>query len=259
MAEQQPFDVTPPVAQPFPDISLASNPEPRCPCVLLLDVSGSMAQVVDNAGKDTGQTVQQDGKTYRVVTGGTTRIDLLNEGLRAYQADLQRDPLAAQRVEVSVITFGSTVQTVVPFTGAAEFTPPTLEANGETPMGAAILQAIAAVKERKAIFRQNGLHYYRPWIFFITDGEPTDSWQEAAAQVKEGEKAKAFSFFAVGVEGANFDRLRQISVREPLRLKGYSFREMFVWLSASQGKVASQSNPGQEHNVKLPPPGWANL
>jgi uncharacterized protein YegL len=218
-----------------------------------------MAEIVANAGQDTGQTVQQDGKTYRVVSGGTTRIDLLNEGLRTYHADLMSDSLAAQRVEVSVITFGGGVQTVVPFTTAHEFTPPTLVANGETPMGSAILQAVEAIAERKRLYKQNGLHYYRPWIFFITDGEPTDAWEAAAAKVREGETNKAFAFFAVGVEGADFDILRKISVREPLQLKGYSFREMFVWLSQSQRSV-SQSNPGQEDQVKMASPeGWANL
>src|SRR5436305_6769725 len=129
---------------PFGDVGLASNPEPRCPCVLLLDVSGSMAEVVTNSGKDLGYTVQQDGQTYRAVSGGVTRIDLLNEGLRTYHAELMGDTLAAQRVEVSIITFGGTVQTVCPFVSAHEFTSPTLAANGETPLGAAILQAIDA-------------------------------------------------------------------------------------------------------------------
>jgi uncharacterized protein YegL len=245
--------------QPFRDVGLATNPEPRCPCVLLLDVSASMAEIVDNAGQDLGYNVQQDGKTYRAVSGGVTRLDLLNEGLRAYHTELMGDSLAAQRVEVSVITFGGTVQTVVPFVTARDFTPPTLTANGETPMGAAILQAVEAVTERKKLYKQNGLHYYRPWIFFITDGEPTDAWQTAAAKVREGEKHKSFAFFAVGVQGANFDILRQISAREPLALKGYSFREMFVWLSQSQRSV-SHSNPGQEDQVKLTSPaGWANL
>lgn len=248
---------------PFPNVGFASNPEPRCPCVLLLDVSGSMAEIVANAGNDTGKTVQQDGKTYRVVSGGTTRIDLLNEGLRAYHSDLMGDSLAAQRVEVSVITFGSSVETVVPFVAAHDFAPPTLVANGLTKMGAAITQAIGAIRERKQLYKQNGLHYYRPWIFFITDGEPQgeppDAWQAAAAQVREGEKDKAFAFFAVGVEGANFEILRQITVREPLHLKGYSFREMFVWLSQSQRSV-SHSTPGEEEEVKLTPPsGWATL
>jgi uncharacterized protein YegL len=126
-------------------------------------------------------------------------------------------------------------------------------------MGAAILQAIDAVIERKKRYREHGLHYYRPWIFFITDGEPTDSWQAAAAKVREGEKSRAFAFFAVGVEGANFDILKQISARQPLHLKGYSFREMFVWLSQSQRSV-SHSSPGQEDQIKLSSPsGWATL
>jgi uncharacterized protein YegL len=244
--------------QPFADVGLATNPEPRCPCVLLLDVSGSMGEVVANAGQDTGKSVQQDGQTYRVLSGGTTKIDLLNEGVRAYQADVLSDSLAALRVEVSVITFGAKVETVVPFVSAREFTPPTLIANGETPMGAAILQAIDAVNERKRTYKQGGLHYYRPWIFLITDGQPTDSWQMAAAKVHEGEKDKAFAFFAVGVE-AKLDILQQISHRAPLSLKGYSFKEMFVWLSQSQRSV-SHSNPGQEDQVKLTSPvGWASL
>ncbi len=245
--------------QPFGDIELKINAEPRCACVLLLDVSGSMGKIVANAGQETGQTVHKDGKTYGVVTGGTSCIDLLNEGMRTYHAELMADPLAAQRVEVSIITFGNAVETVVPFVSAQNFNPPTLSANGETPMGRAILQAIDAIAERKRQYKQNGLHYFRPWIFFITDGEPTDSWQTAAEKVHEGEKNKSFAFFAVGVEGANFDVLKQISVRAPLELKGYSFREMFVWLSQSQ-KSVSHSNPGQEDQVKLnSPAGWASL
>lgn len=245
--------------QPFADIAIASNPEPRCPCVLLVDTSASMAEIVANAGTDTGQTVFQDGKNYRVVSGGTTRMDLVNEGLKAYQADLLKDDLAPQRVEVSVITFGGNVETVVPFVSAHDFSAPTLSANGETPMGEAILRAIDAVEERKNVYRQNGLHYYRPWIFLITDGEPTDRWEAAAEKVHERESSKKVAFFAIGVEGANMETLKKISVRQPLNLKGYSFREMFLWLSQSQRSV-SHSRPGEEDQLKLESPaGWASL
>lgn len=243
----------------FGDVELATNPEPRCACVLLVDVSGSMAEIVANVGEDLGHSVQQDGQTYRAVSGGTSRIDLVNEGLRIYQADLTSDSLAAQRVEVSVITFGGSVQTVSDFASAQQFSPPTLTANGDTPMGAAILRAIEAIADRKRQYKQNALHYYRPWIFMITDGGPTDAWKEAAARVHEGEKRKEFAFFAIGVEGANFEILRQISVRDPVRLKNNDFKKMFQWLSQSQRSV-SHSNPGQEDQVKLSAPtGWASL
>jgi uncharacterized protein YegL len=245
--------------QPFSDIALASNPEPRCPCVLLVDNSASMLAVVANPGSDTGETVIRDGQTYRVVSSGTTRLDLVNEGLKAYQLDLLKDDLAPQRVEVSIITFGGKVSTVVPFTSAHDFVAPTLDATGETPMGEAIVKAIEAVEERKKVYRGNGLHYYRPWIFLITDGEPTDDWLRAAEKVRECEANKKIAFFAVGVEGANMETLQKISVRRALNLKGYSFREMFLWLSQSQRRV-SHSRPGEEDQLSIESPaGWATL
>jgi hypothetical protein len=76
----------------FEASEFAENPEPRVACVLLLDVSGSMDTVVADAGQDTGEIVQRDGGTYRVVIGGTTRIELLNAGLRTL-----KETLAAHR------------------------------------------------------------------------------------------------------------------------------------------------------------------
>jgi uncharacterized protein YegL len=79
--------------------------------------------------------------------------------------------------------------------------------------------------------------------------------------VKEGEAAKAFAFFAVGVEGANMAILRQIAVRQPLKLKGLRFRSLFQWLSNSM-KTISRSTPGDEVPLKSPtegPEGWASI
>ncbi len=129
-------------------------------------------------------------------------------------------------------------------------------------MGEAILCGIQLLQDRKRFYKLNGLHYFRPWLFLITDGGPTDQWHAAAEKIKQGEESKSFAFFAVGVEGANFDVLRQISVRKPLVLRGLRFREMFVWLSRSQ-RAVSQSSPGQEDTVKFTSPtgpdGWAGL
>lgn len=218
---------------PFGTNNFAENPEPRVPCVLLLDVSGSM---------------------------GGNPIDELNEGLVVYKDELVADALASKRVEVAIVTFGGDVQTACDFTTAESFSPPTLTATGDTPMGAAINQAIDMVHGRKQVYRTNGIAYYRPWIFLITDGAPTDDWQTAAQRVIQGETSKAFSFFAVGVEGANFDILKQLSKREPLRLKGLRFRDLFQWLSNSQQSV-SRSTPGEEVPLQNPvtPGGWASV
>lgn len=214
----------------FETNDFASNPEPRCPCVLLLDVSGSM----------TGLS-----------------LDELNAGLTLFKDELAADSLAMKRVEIGIVTFGP-VNVEMPFTTAAAFFPPTLQAQGDTPMGAAILEALNMVRDRKQDYRSNGISYYRPWVFLITDGGPTDAWKAAAEAVREGEASKQFAFFAIGVKGANMDVLRQISsAREPLSLEGMKFRELFKWLSSSLSSV-SKSTLGSE--VPLPPPtGWASV
>jgi uncharacterized protein YegL len=207
----------------------AMNAEPRCPCLLLLDVSGSMS----------GRPIRE-----------------LNDGLAQFKDELAADTLAMKRVEVGIVTFGPT-RIEVPFTAAGSFYPPELHANGDTPMGEAIRIGLDMVGQRKADYKANGIAYYRPWIFLITDGAPTDAWDSAAAAVREGEEAKKFAFFAVGVQGANMEALAQISVRQPLQLDGLRFRELFSWLSASMRSV-SQSTPGTEVKLEAPT-GWASI
>ncbi len=215
----------------FHTTEFSDNPQPRCPCVLLLDVSGSM-----------------NGEP----------IDELNRGLATFRESLLKDSLAAKRVEVAVVTFGP-VHIEQPFIGAMQFYPPTLQTQGVTPMGEAINQAISLVEERKQEYRANGIQYYRPWILLITDGAPTDAWANAAMAIKAGESEKKFMFFSVGVQGADMNVLSQISVRPPLSLKGLKFQELFRWLSSSL-QAQSRSTFGDKVTLQAPSEaGWTDI
>jgi uncharacterized protein YegL len=150
----------------------------------------------------------------------------LNSGLVTLKDELMADTMAMQRVEMAVVSFGP-VHVHSDFQSPDTRTPPNLQTSGDTPMGAAIEQGLQMLEARKQVYRHSGITYYRPWVFLITDGGPTDSWRHAASLIHAGDNddQKSFSFFVVGVEGANMDILAQISRREPLKLKGLRFRD----------------------------------
>jgi uncharacterized protein YegL len=216
------------------NVEFAENPEPRVPCCLVLDVSGSMS----------GEPIRE-----------------LNNGLECFKQELLSDPLATKRVEVMIVTFGDTVDVVTDFQTVEHFTPPHLTTSGMTPMGRAVDLALTKLDQRKAAYKQNGVAYYRPWVFLITDGEPNDpGWEEIATRAKQGETNKAYAMFCVGVQGANIENLKRFTTRDPLRLDGLRFRDLFLWLSRSM-KSVSMSTPGDQVKLEDPtgPQGWGSV
>lgn len=233
----------------FTDFSPAvkhDNRDPRVACALLLDTSHSMG------------------------TPDPRPIQALNDGYNALREALIEDPLARKRTEVAVITFGGSEQLAVPFTEGRDLEPATFSAGGGTPLGAALDLGLDQIVARKKTYKDAGLEYFRPWLFVITDGAPTDGprFEAAAARVRDVEAKKGVAVFAVGVEGADMSTLAKLSdTRQPLKLDGLKFVELFQWLSASMS-VVSQSSPGstdsevasneQSEQTPLPSPdGWA--
>ena len=218
------------------DIQFAENPEPRCPCVLVVDISSSML-----IGSEVASAIMA-GEPHDVAMSKSlsgSRIDELNKGIATFERELKADPLASLRVEVAIVTFGSTAEVERDFMTADRFEAPTLIASGETSMGAGINLALDKIEERKQRYRENGIDYYRPWLFLITDGAPTDSVEAASANLKRAESEKRVAAFSVGVEGADMKTLTEISPRQPLMLQGLEFSSMFVWLSQSMSRVSA--------------------
>ena len=218
--------------EPFGAIEFADNPDPRAPCVLVLDTSPSMA------GK---------------------RIAALHDGLVAFQGAVRADELAARRVEVAIVSFNSKVEVVQDFVTVDAFEPPCLQTTGSTRMAPAIETALDLLDERKAVYKQNGVKYYRPWVFLITDGQPQDRKDVAkqGERIRREEERGGVAFFAVGVQGADMELLRETVVREPVKLDGLKFEEMFLWLSQSLSAV-SVSQPGEGVNLG-PISGWGSV
>lgn len=196
-------------------VEFAVNAEPRCACVLILDTSGSMAG---------------------------PRISALNDGLKSFRDELAADPLASQRVEVAIVEFNTRPRIVQEFVTSDDFFPPTLNAGGTTDLVGGVNQALDLLQQRKRQYAANGVAYYRPWAFLITDGEISNP-EQVAQRISAEEEKRGVTFFAVGVESANEEALRSISVRPHKMLSGLKFKELFLWLSASL-KAVSRTRPG---------------
>jgi uncharacterized protein YegL len=219
-----------------------ANPDPRIACALLLDTSSSMS----------GEPIRQ-----------------LNSGFKLFCEEIKSDELAKKRAEITVITFGGTARVEIPFTEGRDLQSRELTASGGTPMGAALDLALDHLEQQKQAYRTAGLEYYRPWMFVLTDGAPTDGrvFSQAAARVQEAEASRKVSVFGIGVgTGANLELLAELSQqRVPVRLDGLSFREFFSWLSASLSAASASNAFGSgdaglaqvQEQIPLPPAGWA--
>ena len=199
----------------------------RLPVYLLLDTSGSMA-----------------GDPIEAVREGVTL--LINE--------LRGDPMAMETAYLSVITFSSTAQQVVPLTELAVFQEPTLDASGATSLGDA-LDVLVSCADRE-LCKQSGEQKgdYKPLVFLMTDGQPTDSWEKSADKVKN----KRWNIIACAA-GAGADEFVLKRITETVvKLNDCSFgtlKAFFKWVSASV-KVSSQSfqQVAADAPVNLPPP-----
>lgn len=208
-------------------------------CVGVFDISGSM------------EARGPDSPCY-------SKIAELNKAVSTLPQEILKDEHAASVVRIAAITFGEEVKVVQGFVPADRFQLPMFQAKGQTPMAEAILRAYDLAEEGLARAEKRDQDTYGPWIFLVTDGQPTDSDElldKARKRIREGEEnpnpARRIAFFAVGVEGADMEQLARLSVRPPLKLNGFDYRRMFAWLAESLKQV-SRSQLGDK--VKLPNP-----
>lgn len=195
---------------------LIDNPSARCPVALVLDTSGSM-----------------DGSP----------IHELNAGAQLFIDDVQDNDLARWSVDLAVYTAGNQAQCLQNFVGIEQVSGiAPMQASGTTPLGAAVTMALNDLEARKKSYRDNGVPYYQPWLVIISDGAPTDSWQDAAQRARHMAEQRKLVSLPIGVANADMRILSQFSNRPAIALQGLQFKEFFLWLSASMARVSASSS-----------------
>jgi uncharacterized protein YegL len=201
----------------------------RLPVYLLVDVSGSMS----------GEPIEQ-----------------VKNGIQMLVAALRQDPYALETAWLSVITFGSSADVVVPLTELTAFQPPNLSISGSTNLGDGLklLADRAASELTKTTPTTKG--DWKPMVFLMTDGAPDSGWQQGLARFKQ---EKWGLVVCCSVDGGDENVLKQISevVVHLNTSDSNSIKAFFKWISASvsQGsKAVDQGGKEVQGLSELPPP-----
>jgi uncharacterized protein YegL len=226
------------------DIDWGETQPRRLPVYLLLDCSGSMQGV---------------------------KIVSVNNGVSTIYEELMRDPRSASTVHISVIYFNDQAYQLdmVPIT---HFTPPQLFASGTTALGAA-LHLLNESMESDLIPNTPGRKGdYKPLVFLLTDGQPSDQWESEATRLRErAASGRPLNIIGLAIgDDADIGVIQRIAstTLKMAHVTAENIRAYFDWVSASIRmatqaagsptgglQVAAPEGEGQRVKLSAPPQG----
>jgi uncharacterized protein YegL len=208
----------------------------RLPVYLLLDTSGSMS----------GEP-----------------IEAVKNGVQIMISSLRQNPQAIETAFLSLITFDSTAQQIIPLTDLASFQMVDIKATGVTALGEALKLVAHKIdtEVQKTTTEQKG--DWKPLVFIMTDGIPTDDWQSGLNEFKKSKVA--FTVACAAGSGADSNILKQITdnVVSLDTADSASIGKFFQWVTASIGvsstKVEDSGKEVTGLNELPPPPAELNI
>lgn len=208
----------------------------RLPVYLLLDTSGSMSG---------------------------DPIEAVKNGVQVLIGSLRQDPHALETAYLSVITFDTEARQVVPLTDLVSFQEPTLSAQGVTSLGDGLKLLSKCIDNEVAKSTPEQKGDWKPLVFIMTDGAPTDDWQSGLNEFRK-RKTGIVVACAAGA-GADTSVLRQIteSVVALDTADSGTIKAFFKWVSstvtASSKKVENTGTDVSSLKELPPPPAEVNI
>lgn len=202
----------------------------RLPVYLLLDTSGSMS----------GEP-----------------IEAVKNGVQIMISSLRQNPQAIETAFISIITFDSSARQAIPLTDLASFQMPDIRATGTTALGEALQLVSQCIDKEVAKTTTEQKGDWKPLVFIMTDGVPTDSWQNGLAAFKQ--RKTAYTVACAAGHAADTSVLKQITenVVSLDTADSATISRFFAWVTASIGVSSTRvEDSGKEVTGlhELPPP-----
>ncbi len=196
---------------------LINNPAPRLPLCLCVDTSYTMLL--------------------------NSRIKQVNDGIRKFIKDIHDDFYAVDMVELCIISFGghqAHIQQEFSTVNSIQYSD--LKADGQTPIGSAVMLALDTIEKRKALYDAHGITAYKPWIIIISDGAATDDFSQASKRLLALQRSNKIKVTCVGIGDENNDLANFEMNKKVSQLKDFQLGRVFSWLSKSMSLTSEQSH-----------------
>lgn len=162
-------------------------------------------------------------------------LEKMKHGIQKIVADLRRNPHALETVYISIIAFAGKVKTIVPMIDLISFYAPSLPIGGGTSLGGALaeLRTKIDLNVRKTTHDQKG--DWKPIVYLLTDGKPTD---DVASEIKiwKEQYAKKAKLIAISLgQAANVEILHELTDQVLLfnDENADDFNQLMQWITAS--------------------------
>ncbi|MFF7853202.1 VWA domain-containing protein [Streptomyces sp. NPDC007904] len=196
-------------------------------------------------------------------------VDAINSALPDLHHEISTNPSVADKTRFALIGFSTQASVLQPLADLSELTQlPSLSAGGVTSFGAAFRLLKDTIEKDVAALKAEGHDVYRPVVFFLSDGIPTDEgWRTALNDLNAFRYAPKIIAFGISdadaatiTEVANFKAFIQqndsVSPAVALREFASSLTRSIV---SSATSMAAQGGEGFQLQVDEQVPGFTSL
>ena len=177
-------------------------------------------------------------------------IDAINEGLPELHAVIASDPLVDDKARICLMTFSDDAEVLAPLSHASEIEEmPGVSAQGATSFGSAFRLLKSQIGTDISLFRADGFRVLRPTVFFMSDGEPTDDWeQDHQVLTDKSMNPHAPNIIAFGVDQCNEATIKGVATFAAMAMEsgasaGTALKEVIGGIANSIVASASSSTP----------------
>ena len=184
-------------------------------------------------------------------------IEAVKSGVQTLVNSLRQDPYALETAFLSIITFDSMARQLMPLSELVAFNPPDLPLGTTTALGAALKLLAERVDAEVTKTTAETKGDWKPMVFIMTDGSPTDDWQAGLAEFQK----RKFGVVIACAAGSKAETkvLKQITdnVIALDTADSASLQAFFKWVSSSISTSSQKiESAGKEVSLlkELPPP-----